>query len=1442
MKLQLPSLSRYQVSIFTLTVIAALFGVYYFVYVDKKRDYLHQRAYRNLAQDGQNLHERYRTLVTNARREISYRRSIEPEDTFEYKKLFIHLEEEALRAKGEKGKTPFPVKGHYNTQLQFTRIGLHEAAAQANPSVPKPPTGGAPAAAGLVSTASLKKATDAWEIHFEDTVRVVTIDKSGMRLKGLPGAPKREETLRIAFRIKLADFVEMCLTGRGEVYDDYLLWEPKEGVLFSTVAGGLHITGPDTVPIAKRMNANDVHNVEIAGVPYKLFTQQTQVGSLGGLVLGGLIREQHYRAQVYEVSMFTILLSLLCMLILVLGYPFIKLRVMSPGERLQPGDAFFCTFSLVTGSFLLILLTLSGYVYSEPESIQYRRQLLQLADSLSGAFSNELNQAWLQLDHYRTRTDPDSTKRITARLNHPNYPAYYPYFDHVYTVDYAGNRRETFNTDRFDKPFVQVADREYFKRILDGATWNLGTAGSPRPCVLEPIFNRLTGENTAVLSIPYHTGQPAKPYAWGDPLRPVLAMVMKPHSVLHPVLPSGYGFCIMDGQGRVWFHSQPRKNLQEQFVKECGEDRELQAALNGNAEHYMELTYHGQQCLAYGMPLPKVPLYLVVFHQEDHYKSIRTMATSMSIIYYLLALLPLVVLVLAHKGTFGHTPLLRGENFAFRWLSPRLEKKAHYPRLLAVFSGLALAELLLIFVHVNEQDLWFCYALAIATSFAAARSLLFNDTRLPGFNRVVFWLVYGLLVLVLGYQAAEEWVKGFAREVQPLLAALLTALLATACVLLMRKLHAVARKAREQRTAAGPGTSLGHLYPASLFAWVVLAGVLPALAFYAINHQREHRMSAGHTLLQLARDITTRKTQVTKQFAYLKDTGDSLTARHNEGMVDAVVAGRGQYLPGLYQTQAPARPDTGKSYAYAQFYPKLRLRPLYNQFVADNHLLLKSRDSLQAWGWTAYPAGRPGEWEALTLTYRADAAGPLTLTALLPGLEPSYLLSGSWWGVLLLVTALVLLLGLLYGLIRYAVTQLFNFAVFEELQRSVGAANPFVPRPGNGTQTARAPGGARQAAQAPQLTYWTGAWLPGSEVLMQKLGGGGPGDTPTLYDLSDDEKMKKLFGSNGGAAGDAAPPHAGADDNARNGETPVVITHFEQMIEWASDDKTFRQATAWLQGVVAGARRVTIFSLKDHATLRSGMAALPPADAKEPAGNGTGPSRGSARDVLYHLGSSLGAFQENHFHLRHFQEPEAPDGGNDAPFAWQRELVAEECARNGPFLKHVGHELLHAYLPQNPDATRAGILLKVQALAGLHYAVLWQSCNRQEQYVLYDLAQDGLVNAKNVRTLTALLEKGLLVYDGSIRLMNRSFRNYILTCVEPDEGLLIEREIRAKGSWNEFRSALLLVISAIVVFIFLTQRETYHQIVAVLTTLMTGIPLLLKVVGTLKSARPPQGE
>ena len=62
----------------TILVLTAFFLLYFFVYVQRRKDFLHEKAFRVLNQAGENLNAKYLTLITNARREISYRVAIGP--------------------------------------------------------------------------------------------------------------------------------------------------------------------------------------------------------------------------------------------------------------------------------------------------------------------------------------------------------------------------------------------------------------------------------------------------------------------------------------------------------------------------------------------------------------------------------------------------------------------------------------------------------------------------------------------------------------------------------------------------------------------------------------------------------------------------------------------------------------------------------------------------------------------------------------------------------------------------------------------------------------------------------------------------------------------------------------------------------------------------------------------------------------------------------------------------------------------------------------------------------------------------------------------------------------------------------------------------------------------------------------------------------------------
>jgi hypothetical protein len=145
----------------------------------------------------------------------------------------------------------------------------------------------------------------------------------------------------------------------------------------------------------------------------------------------------------------------------------------------------------------------------------------------------------------------------------------------------------------------------------------------------------------------------------------------------------------------------------------------------------------------------------------------------------------------------------------------------------------------------------------------------------------------------------------------------------------------------------------------------------------------------------------------------------------------------------------------------------------------------------------------------------------------------------------------------------------------------------------------------------------------------------------------------------------------------------------------------------------------------------------------------------------------------------------------------------------------------------------------IQHLAEPYYTSLWANCTKKEKYVLFDLADDGLVNPRNTKTITKLLNKGLIIYTDKLRIMNESFRSFVLTGLNPEEALQLEKEAKAGGIWNKFRNPILIMLVAIAVFLSLTQKESLLNLISFLAPILALIPILVRVFGSLSSSKIP---
>ena len=145
-------------------------------------------------------------------------------------------------------------------------------------------------------------------------------------------------------------------------------------------------------------------------------------------------------------------------------------------------------------------------------------------------------------------------------------------------------------------------------------------------------------------------------------------------------------------------------------------------------------------------------------------------------------------------------------------------------------------------------------------------------------------------------------------------------------------------------------------------------------------------------------------------------------------------------------------------------------------------------------------------------------------------------------------------------------------------------------------------------------------------------------------------------------------------------------------------------------------------------------------------------------------------------------------------------------------------------------------VLKIQSLSDHTYRQIFSSLTKEEQLTLYDLAEDGLMNTTNYISLTMLLSKGLIVKDanGVLMIINRSFRNFILTVVKADDIKGIEKEISDSQTWDDYKYPLLILLGALLYFVLSSNPEKFGNVLPIITGILTGIPTVMKMLSFVK--------
>jgi hypothetical protein len=139
----------------------------------------------------------------------------------------------------------------------------------------------------------------------------------------------------------------------------------------------------------------------------------------------------------------------------------------------------------------------------------------------------------------------------------------------------------------------------------------------------------------------------------------------------------------------------------------------------------------------------------------------------------------------------------------------------------------------------------------------------------------------------------------------------------------------------------------------------------------------------------------------------------------------------------------------------------------------------------------------------------------------------------------------------------------------------------------------------------------------------------------------------------------------------------------------------------------------------------------------------------------------------------------------------------------------------------------------------IFYLSIWNSLERIEKFVLYDLALDNLVNYRNKAVLYNLYNKGLVILeDDVLQLMNKEFRAFILNEISEEDVALVKRQSGSRSAWNMFRIPFFMILIGSLLFVFVTQQETFNKLMAAVAAFAGAIPILIKLMSFNQEKKP----
>lgn len=1198
---------------------------------------------------------------------------------------------------------------------------------------------------------------------------------------------------------------------------------------------------------------------------YRLFARKYRYDyggkELADITLIGLVRSDRYLKETHRLDSWVISLLATLLLFCLFGLPLFKIVFLAEDEQLFGGDVLSAGITVLIGAPIIVIVFLAVCTYSQKYYLEVPDQLRTFAINIEDNFGEENEQIVKTLEGRdldeiaeRIKSHPeyaDSAKlyfegTTLAQLGKDDYKN----FKFISSVNDSGHVDYHLNfIEAPEESTKDLSQRPYFKDFKSSSdVWRQGSGDKAIEYVMRPVIS-IEGQTEEAVYISRQKG--SKNYAVGS---------VQLASLHDAILPLGYQFAVLNSEGNVWFHSKEGRAALENFWRVSKGYDEVKSAMSGRVEVDGMVSYHGENQLYCIRPIPNTSMSVIVLYDVSMLRLQVSEVLSIASFAILIAFLVASILALISAYAKSHRwRLSKYKNFAFDFLTPRIEKERDYLFLRKLFGVVILSTVVVSLINPFSPFMAFVTSmLLIVWSYVLVYYRL-ESQRLSGIAEVLSernfalwkvdvarewksalkaihlrdWLIFISLTMLNGVLC---FLIGVCKE-------LIYTLSAQAIFIVLFILSISHQWKRKNIPAATKASeSFKFRYSTFLLSWLIITCILPALFYFSESWAVEDVIWKKYSQSYTAERYVEKREKLLKNLTPIdSEASDSNELwqweryeRHFE---------KGIYLLNddeihPFQTEDEEKPwQLGSESLFRKI--TWTLRPVYDKTIYKTQPWVFKNATDESWQSAKNDTALFGLHRVMGEASEEDRIVSFSR------LNSRFLSDFSLPMLLVLVLGIIAIVALLYFIILFYVDRFFGFR-FQHLRANdfdTNAREHYAEKFGLMLEGVALPSPADEEVQNSSKRH-------GNSGLML-IGLPFTGKRDFAIEVIKKSKFKGQHG------------FISCLDITTDGAKPQPKDSPRSSFEWMMDINVRDEHGEVLAEASWEERDVFVIENLEH-------------DSRSVTGNRvklkvisqllTRQKRLIILSEVY-PGQILAFFKEQVDAEGAVQEDVASD------FASWRNILGEfpqvvlgmdtksdtieqiihrfEASNNGARIdsehkKSLIWELGHSrFLPTLTDTILSRnsykrsngsiaidterMILHTQNLAHGYYNDIWNSLAKRERYLLYDLATDGFMNIKNGDSLFSLMKKGLIVWNNRPAVFNNSFRNFIITSAGRVEALELENKNRKSGAWSSARIVIYLIILTLIGFLLLGEPslvQDFKAFIGIIASIGAVLPIV----------------